>query len=169
MLSPNIDAIPRKNSSRIWSFISKFVMLDRFTKALFGRDFHPGILVPKKICKEDYLGTAVRVSIFFLFVGFFLYEFQILDDLRPATKLIEKFIKTWGDRQTTRAQYLEGVRITLSKNTLDQADIALKISRRLVNVVKVKNIVNIEAGFEMVALAMTISTEVCDIQSLRTI
>ena len=65
MLSPNIDAVPPKNASRIWGFVSKFVMLDRFTKALFGRDFHPGINVPKKICKEDYLGTAVKVSILF--------------------------------------------------------------------------------------------------------
>ena len=43
----------------------------------------------------------------------------------------------------------------------DAAGIALSLSRRLIAVVKVKNILNIETGLEMIALAMAISSEVC--------
>jgi hypothetical protein len=40
------------------------------------------------------------------------------------------------------------------------ADVALTLSRRLVSVVRVKNMLHIEAGLEMIALAMAISSEV---------
>jgi hypothetical protein len=40
------------------------------------------------------------------------------------------------------------------------ADVALTLSRRLIAIAKVKNILQIEAGLEMIALAMTISSEV---------
>ena len=42
----------------------------------------------------------------------------------------------------------------------DRAGVALAISSRLINVVKGRNIHNIEAGLEMIALAMVISSEV---------
>ena len=42
----------------------------------------------------------------------------------------------------------------------DLAGVALTLSRRLIAVVKVKKIVNIEAGLEMIALAMAICSEV---------
>jgi hypothetical protein len=38
--------------------------------------------------------------------------------------------------------------------------IALKLSKRLIGVAKVKNVLHIEAGLEMIALAMAISSEV---------
>jgi hypothetical protein len=65
LLSPNMDLVGPKNASRIWGFISKFVMLDRFTKTLLGTDFHPGFVIPRKICREDFLGTGAKVSICF--------------------------------------------------------------------------------------------------------
>jgi hypothetical protein len=39
----------------------------------------------------------------------------------------------------------------------------LTISRRLITAAKVKNILQIEAGMEMMALALSISSEVCTI------
>jgi hypothetical protein len=45
----------------------------------------------------------------------------------------------------------------------------LTITRRLIDGVKVKNIVNIELGLEMIALAMAISSEVCNIGSFKKI
>lgn len=43
----------------------------------------------------------------------------------------------------------------------NNADIAFNLSRRLITVNKFKNILYIESGLEMVALAMAISSEVC--------
>ena len=45
-------------------------------------------------------------------------------------------------------------------NGQNPADITLTLSRRLITVVRVKNILHIEAGLEMIALAMAISSEV---------
>jgi hypothetical protein len=39
----------------------------------------------------------------------------------------------------------------------------LKISRRLVDVAKLKNLLCIEAGLEMIALAMAISSQACNV------
>jgi len=64
MLSDQLNAVGRKNASRIWCFISKFVMLDRFAKTLGAAVVYPGIHVAKKICSQDYLGTGSKVSIF---------------------------------------------------------------------------------------------------------
>lgn len=52
----------RNNASRIWAFMSKFAMLDRFSKTLKLSDRYPGIGVPRKICSNAYLGTSVKVS-----------------------------------------------------------------------------------------------------------
>ena|ERR1700679_836086 len=59
-----LDTVGAKNAARIWGFISKFVMLDRFVKALGIPEEHMGILVSRKLCEEDYLGTGLKVSIF---------------------------------------------------------------------------------------------------------
>lgn len=166
MLSPNMEEVGPKNAARIWGFVSKFVMLDRFAKTLFGTDFHPGFLVPRKQCKEDYLGSGAKVSVcFFPFCWSFLTpNIKLLEDLMPPTKLLGKFLKTWSDRQRTRAQLSETVVFSPSSvNGRDQADIVLTISRRLMDVVKAKNVLHIEAGMEMMALALSISSEVCNI------
>jgi hypothetical protein len=97
----------------------------------------------------------------------FLRQLQILEELVPLTKVLGKFLKTWGERQTTRAKYSEEVSTPLSITGQDHADVALTISRRLIDVVKVKNILHIEAGLEMIALAMAISSEVCNIGSFE--
>lgn len=65
ILSPN-STVKKYNASRIWGFISKFVMLDRFIKALGIAEDNPGVLVPRTLCEVDYLGSGLKVSIFLL-------------------------------------------------------------------------------------------------------
>lgn len=62
IFSPDCNTIGPKNASRIWGFISKFVMLDRFAKTLGAAEVHPGISVPKKKMSLDYFGTASKAS-----------------------------------------------------------------------------------------------------------
>lgn len=82
--------------------------------------------------------------------------------------MLSKFLKTWGDREPTRAQYAESSSTTSFANGQDHGDVVLTISRRLIDVAKVKKILRIEAGLEMIALAMAISSEVCNIGSFET-
>jgi hypothetical protein len=82
-----------------------------------------------------------------------------LDDLNPPTKVLEKFLKIWGEREKTIGQYLSQGSSS-SSDWKDPAGVALTISKRLINVVKAQKILNIEAGMEMIALAMAISSEV---------
>jgi hypothetical protein len=89
-----------------------------------------------------------------------LADLQLLDDLNPPTKVLEKFLKTWGGRETTKQRYF-GDGPTKSSDWKDPATITLTLSRMLITVVKAKNVLNIEAGLEMIALAMAISSEVC--------
>lgn len=65
MLSPGMEIVGRKNASRIWGFVSKFVMVDRFARALFGSEFHAAVPVRRNLCSEESLGTAKKVSIYF--------------------------------------------------------------------------------------------------------
>jgi hypothetical protein len=58
-------AISTGNASRIWAFMSKFVMLDRFSRALGVAAQYPGIQIPKRLLRQDrYFGSADRVFIF---------------------------------------------------------------------------------------------------------
>lgn len=75
--------------------------------------------------------------------------------------MLEKFLKTWGEREKTRSQYSTEA-TDISSGGKDPADAALALSRRLITVIKAKNIINIEAGMEMIALGMAISSEVRD-------
>ena len=68
-------------------------------------------------------------------------------------------MKTWGNRENTRTKYSQ-IAVASSSDGQDAAGIALTLSRRLITVVNVKNIHHIEAGLEMIALAMAISSEV---------
>jgi hypothetical protein len=72
ILSPHLEAVGRKNASRIWGFMSKFAMLDRFGKTLGVAKLYPGIPVPKKTCPSDYLGTGSKVSTLFRNAHIFL-------------------------------------------------------------------------------------------------
>ena len=47
-------------------------------------------------------------------------------------------------------------------------DVALTLSMRLIAVVKVKNILHVEAGLEMIALALAISSEVSRVAVFET-
>ena len=64
MLSRDLEAVGPKNASRIWGFMSKFLLLDRFMKTMGLTDRYPGISVPRKISSMDYFGTASKVTIF---------------------------------------------------------------------------------------------------------
>jgi hypothetical protein len=63
MLSPYMVEVGPKNAARIWGLVSKFVMVDRLARTLFGADFHPGLPVPRRQCEEHHLGTATKASV----------------------------------------------------------------------------------------------------------
>jgi hypothetical protein len=63
----------------------------------------------------------------------------------------------------TGSQYSETVSGPSSVNGPDHPNILLAISRRLIVATKLKNILYIETAMEMMALAISISSEVCDV------
>lgn len=64
MFSADLKVVGPKNASKIWGFISKFVMLDRFMKAVGVADIHPGLCVLRDARSPEHFGTANRVSMF---------------------------------------------------------------------------------------------------------
>lgn len=64
ILSSDLQAVGKNNASRIWGLLSKYVMLDRFGKALGVADIHPNIPVPKIIVSNNDLGHATKVHHF---------------------------------------------------------------------------------------------------------
>jgi hypothetical protein len=72
MLSENLEDVGKKHASRIWGYMSKYVMLDRISKTLGAMSVYPGPLVPKKLRSLNYFGTAakVRTCNFFFFSDF---------------------------------------------------------------------------------------------------
>jgi hypothetical protein len=76
-----LDAVGPKNAARIWGFISKFVMLDRFIKTLGVVEVHPGIPLPRATRLVGYLGSGAKVS---LFLPNFLNPLKRLLDPRRA-------------------------------------------------------------------------------------
>jgi hypothetical protein len=87
-------------------------------------------------------------------------DFQILDELNSPAKVVGKFLKTWRDRKSTRLQCIDTAPAASSVEGRDLAGVALTVSKRLIAVQKIKSVLNIEAGLEMMALAMTICSEV---------
>jgi len=152
--------VGRRDASRIWGFMSKFAMLDRFSKTLGADNHYPGIRVPRKSCSREYLGTSSKVSTKLYNRLLYLSDLKILEGINPPTKVLERFLKTWGEREKTRAQYSTETAHLSSYNEKDPAGVTLALSRRLITVFKARNILNIEAGMDMVALAMAISSEV---------
>jgi hypothetical protein len=61
--SPDGDVIGYAHAGRIWSFVSKFVMLDRFAKALDLTKTDPALPLPRKTFSSNYIGTASKVRI----------------------------------------------------------------------------------------------------------
>jgi len=64
MLSLRVEAIGPKHAGMAWGFMSKFVMLDRFSAVLGAAEIHPGIPVPRNLCSPQYLGTGAKVTYF---------------------------------------------------------------------------------------------------------
>jgi len=62
ILSPNAATVSRRSASRIWGFMSKFAMLDRFGKTLGVAKMHPGKPVARTPQWLEYFGTGARVS-----------------------------------------------------------------------------------------------------------
>ena len=60
ILLPDHEMAP-KTASRIWGFISKFVILDRFVKTL-GLGHERAMKVPRRMSSFANLGTALKVS-----------------------------------------------------------------------------------------------------------
>ena len=65
----------------------------------------------------------------------------------------------WLDREKDKAQYAATAQTQCYVDRKDTAELALTLSKRLIAVVKVKNFFHVEAGLEMIALAMSISSE----------
>lgn len=63
ILSDNVNAVTRNNASRIWGFMSKFAMLDRFSKSLDVAMEYPGIRIHRTVCSPDFIGTCSKVSV----------------------------------------------------------------------------------------------------------
>jgi hypothetical protein len=75
--------------------------------------------------------------------------------------LLGRFLRTWAARETTKTEYFQ---TNLIPSTIDgqrNASVTLTLSKRLIAVSKIKDVLHIEAGLEMIALAMAISSEVC--------
>jgi hypothetical protein len=70
------------------------------------------------------------------------------------------FLKIWGDRKNARAHYSSLGSTTLSVDGKDPAGVALILLRRLIATGKMKKILNIESGLEMIAAGMAICSEV---------
>ena len=66
ILSPHPTSVSAKNASRIWAFMSKFVMLDCFAGALGVAEVHRGVSLPKESLSRDDFGGALKVCISFL-------------------------------------------------------------------------------------------------------
>lgn len=89
---------------------------------------------------------------------------QLLDDMHPPTKIVRKFLKTWADRDQTWSRYSASAQLSGSDHRQeDAAGVALTLSRRLIAIMKAKKLLNIEAGLEIMALGVTIASEVCQI------
>jgi hypothetical protein len=94
MLSPNMDEVGPKNAARIWGFVSKFVMLDRLARTLFGADFHPGLPMPRRRCEERHLGTAAKVvACFCLFCWMFLKRHSVARGANSTQQTFGKILE----------------------------------------------------------------------------
>ena len=74
---------------------------------------------------------------------------QLLDNLNPPMKVLEKFLRTWGDHERTKLQYFSN-RPTKASDWKDLAAITLTLSRKLITVVRAKSVLYIEVGLEMI-------------------
>lgn len=83
--------------------------------------------------------------------------------------MIGKFLKTWDARERTKAEYFKTDPIPTTVDGQNNAKVAFTLSKRLIAVAKIKDVLHIEAGLEMIALAMAISSEVRVFQSSKMI
>lgn len=64
-MSDDVRDVGPKNANRIWGFLSKFVMLDRFGKTLGAAELYPANTIERMACDSDYFGTAFKGVSFF--------------------------------------------------------------------------------------------------------
>jgi hypothetical protein len=59
ILSPDSASVSAKNASRIWAFMSKFVMVDRLARTLGVAEVYGGNSVPKQpLSREEFAGAS---------------------------------------------------------------------------------------------------------------
>jgi len=75
VLSAKYEDASSKIASRIWGFMSKFVILDRFSKTLGYADDYPGTSIARNFRGSLSLGTADKVSKLFFVNFIFLSRF----------------------------------------------------------------------------------------------
>ena len=64
LFSRNSDKVGPKNATQTWGFISKFVMVNRFIKALGVASIYPGLPMPRKLCTPNHLGNGLKAGVF---------------------------------------------------------------------------------------------------------
>lgn len=160
MLPPHLEMIGAKTAGRIWAFLSKFVMLDRFCVVFGAAEVLPGLEVPRKICSLDYLGTGAKVTCSPAVYNVFNNGLQILEEVTPPTKVTRRFLTSWRDRDVTSSNSAPNLPTQPSFDKQDTAGIALTMSKRLIVLMKRKRVLNIESGLETIAFGMIICSMV---------
>jgi hypothetical protein len=68
-------------------------------------------------------------------------------------------MKTWATRKN-KSQYYRNNTPASSSDGMDPIGVALTLSRRMLSILKEKRIINIQAHLEMIALGITMCSEV---------
>jgi hypothetical protein len=63
MFLPESSSVGPKNASRIWAFLSKFVMLDRFAASFGLAEPHRGIPLTRQTLFRHEFGAGIKVGI----------------------------------------------------------------------------------------------------------
>jgi hypothetical protein len=73
---------------------------------------------------------------------------------------LKNFQRIWGERKKTRAIHADNFSTPSSSECQDPGGVVLSLSRRLLAVGKLKKILNLETGLEMIACGIAICSEV---------
>ena len=104
------------------------------------------------------LELLLRWASFSSLIAYFWPQLQFLTDLSPPTRLLNNFCVAWDGRQNVGWEFESGK--GKGKAPQDSASTALALSARLIRKKKTKALMNMTSGLEMLALAITICSEV---------
>ena len=103
LMRDEINEVGPKNAKRIWGFLSKFVMLDRFGKTLGAAEHYPADPIARMSCYSDYLGTAFKgVSFFFADLWNLLICFSDIRTRESAYQTDWKIFEVMGESGESR-------------------------------------------------------------------